>query len=141
MPGTFFNPLNPTELVDIILDYDLKPSQVDTINSKYGVIKLLKKNDLIEMKRKSARPQDLQDILALGGRLMNKTLQIYNKNGANAEGANTDQLLEFLESFRLLNDPSIEKKKSKLISMKIDPDMLKLFRQKCDLEGWLIRQK
>ena len=41
---------------------------------------------------------------------MNKTLQIYNKNGANAEGANTDQLLEFLESFRLLNDPSIEKK-------------------------------
>jgi len=62
-------------------------------------------------------------------------LQIYNKNGANAKGANTDQLLEFLESFRLLNDPSIEKKKSKLISMKIDPDMLKLFRQKCDIEG------
>ncbi len=66
---------------------------------------------------------------------MNKTLQIFDKNGANAEGANVDQLLEFLESFRLLNDPSIQKKPSKLISMKMDPDMLKLFRQKCELEG------
>ena len=66
---------------------------------------------------------------------MNKALQIFDKKGANAEGANVDQLLEFLESFRLLNDPAIEKKPSKLISMKIDPDMLKLFRQKCELEG------
>ncbi len=31
---------------------------------------------------------------------MNKALQIYDKKGANAEGANVDQLLEFLESFR-----------------------------------------
>ena len=65
----FFNPINPTELVDIIIDYDLKSSQVDTIKSKFGDIKLLKKDDLIKMKRESARPQDLQDILALGGQI------------------------------------------------------------------------
>ena len=65
----FFNPINSTELVDIIIDYDLKSSQVDTIKSKFGDIKLLKKDDLIELKRESARPQDLQDILALGGQI------------------------------------------------------------------------
>lgn len=64
-----------------------------------------------------------------------KGLQLHNKDGADTSGATVDQLLEFLESYRLLNDSSIEKKPLKLISLKIDPDFLVLFRQKCELEG------
>lgn len=63
----FFNPKNPTEQVDIIIDYDLSDDQVKTIKSKYGEIKVLSKKDLIEMKKKSGRPQDIQDVIALGG--------------------------------------------------------------------------
>lgn len=64
-----------------------------------------------------------------------KGLQLHNERGAKTDHATVDQLLEFLESYRLLADPSIEKKPLRLISLKVDPDALKLFRQKCELKG------
>lgn len=42
------------------------------------------------------------------------------------------QILEFLESFRSLNNME---EKTKLISIKIPESMLKAFRAKCELEG------
>lgn len=63
----FFNPSNPTEQVDIIINYDLKSEQVKVVKSKFGDIRLLDKKSLIEMKKKSGRPQDIEDVLALGG--------------------------------------------------------------------------
>ena len=46
--------------------------------------------------------------------------------------ATPEAILEFLESFRLMNDTST---KSKLISMKVPQSLLDSFRQKCELEG------
>jgi len=43
-----------------------------------------------------------------------------------------DDILKFLESFRLIHAPAT---KSKLISMKIQEPLLQAFRKKCDLEG------
>ncbi|MBX7067522.1 MAG: hypothetical protein K1X28_09855 [Parachlamydiales bacterium] len=61
----FYNPDNPTEQVDIIITYDLSPSEIKSVQTKSGEIKILSKESLIRMKRKSGRPQDLQDVLAL----------------------------------------------------------------------------
>lgn len=46
--------------------------------------------------------------------------------------ATPEEVLEFLENFRLLNDPSA---KSKLISIKVSRPLLESFRRKCDVEG------
>ena len=46
--------------------------------------------------------------------------------------ATPEQVLEFLENFRLLNDQSA---KSKLISIKIPHPLLESFRRKCEVEG------
>ena len=46
--------------------------------------------------------------------------------------ATPEEILEFLESFRLLNDQSA---KSKLISIKIPHPLLESFRRKCEVEG------
>jgi predicted DNA binding CopG/RHH family protein len=43
-----------------------------------------------------------------------------------------EQILEYLESFRLLNSPQ---DKTKLISIKIPESILKAFRTKCELNG------
>lgn len=43
-----------------------------------------------------------------------------------------EQILEYLESFRLLNSPE---DKMKLISIKIPQSMLKAFRAQCELNG------
>jgi len=45
--------------------------------------------------------------------------------------ANTESILEFLESFRLLQAPPA---RSKLISLKIPEILLDSFRRKCELE-------
>lgn len=44
----------------------------------------------------------------------------------------TDAILEYLESFRLMNGPSV---KSKLISIKVPEPLLMSFRRKCELEN------
>lgn len=43
----------------------------------------------------------------------------------------TEAILEYLESFRLMNSPST---KSKLISIKMPESLLNSFRRKCELE-------
>ena len=51
---------------------------------------------------------------------------------AQCQSATPKQILEFLESYRLMQ---AGEDKTKLISMKISESMLSAFRQKCELEG------
>ena len=61
----FINPQNPTQAVDIIISQDLGRMKVDRIKAGKCILPVLSVRDLIRMKRKSGRPQDLQDIKAL----------------------------------------------------------------------------
>ena len=61
----FYNPQNPTHQVDIIINYDLKNGTTKTIQSTCGKIKILSRKELIAMKKKAGRPQDLEDAKAL----------------------------------------------------------------------------
>lgn len=62
---SFYNPANPLEVVDIILTHDLK--DLKAVEKKMGLarIRVLSIEDLIAMKKSSARPQDLEDIKVL----------------------------------------------------------------------------
>jgi len=62
---SFVNPHNPMECVDIIITEDLTGKQ--TVSKQVGShnIQVLSKNDLITMKKKASRAQDLEDIKAL----------------------------------------------------------------------------
>jgi hypothetical protein len=62
---SFYNPLNPFEVVDIIITEDLaKASVVEKIVGTTK-IKVLSKSSIIKMKSQSGRPQDLEDVEAL----------------------------------------------------------------------------
>lgn len=61
----FVNPQNPSEAVDIVITHDLKNYKTKTIKTKRGSIKILEISGLIEMKKKSNRLQDLEDVKAL----------------------------------------------------------------------------
>ena len=61
----FTNPHNPVQNVDIIISQDLSRKKVDRIKVGKRILPVLSVDDLIRMKRKSGRPQDLQDIEAL----------------------------------------------------------------------------
>lgn len=61
----FFNINNPTESVDILLTEDLKNIKTKDIKLGRHKIKIVSIPDLIKMKRKSGRSQDLEDIKAL----------------------------------------------------------------------------
>ncbi|MHB1948963.1 MAG: hypothetical protein ACYCQI_12725 [Gammaproteobacteria bacterium] len=62
---SFYNPRNPLEIVDIIITENL--DDFTTVNRTLDgqKINVLSKADLIRMKKKSGRPQDLIDIEAL----------------------------------------------------------------------------
>ena len=62
---SFYNPTNPLEVIDIILTHDL--SDMKTVNKRMGpsTLKVLAVEDLINMKKKSGRPQDIEDIKVL----------------------------------------------------------------------------
>ena len=62
---SLFNPIHPIEVVDILLTENL--SLIKTVTVKAGGRKLPVASiaDLVTMKKKSARPQDLADIQAL----------------------------------------------------------------------------
>jgi hypothetical protein len=62
---SFYNPTNPLEVIDIILTHDL--SNMKSVNMKMGLstLRVLSVQDLIRMKSKSGRPQDLEDIKVL----------------------------------------------------------------------------
>lgn len=62
----FYDPSNPISQVDVVINYDLKnASRTMTIKNILGTIRVLSLNDLIDMKKASGRPQDLEDVKAL----------------------------------------------------------------------------
>jgi hypothetical protein len=61
----FYHPGDISQLVDVIITYDLKGKGRQVRETLEGQIQLLKLRDLIEMKRASGRPQDLEDVKAL----------------------------------------------------------------------------
>ena len=61
----FYDPKNPANQVDILINYDLKNAETDTIMTSSGSIKILSLKDLISMKKASGRKQDLEDVKAL----------------------------------------------------------------------------
>ena len=61
----FYNPQSPLEQVDIIIPYDLAGRLVSRIAVGEGSVTVLSAAALIEMKRASGRPQDLEDAKAL----------------------------------------------------------------------------
>ena len=61
----FTDPHNPVKAVDIIITEDLGKLKTDRIKAGKRVLPVLSVRDLIKMKRKSGRPQDLEDIKAL----------------------------------------------------------------------------
>jgi hypothetical protein len=62
---SFYNPTNPLDIIDIILTHDL--TDMKTVTKKMGLstLKVLSVADLIQMKEKSGRPQDIEDIKVL----------------------------------------------------------------------------
>jgi len=48
------------------------------------------------------------------------------------KGMTNEQILEFLESFRRMQEKPVQ---SKLISLKVPEPMLNTFKQRCNLEG------
>ena len=61
----FYNPDNAAEQVDIVITYDLKGRRLTSVDTANGTIRMLGRKDLIEMKKASGRPQDLEDVRAL----------------------------------------------------------------------------
>lgn len=62
---SFYNPETPSEVIDIIITHDLAKMKTIKIKSGSHTLRVLGLNDLIKMKKQSARPQDLEDIQAL----------------------------------------------------------------------------
>ncbi len=62
---SFYNPINPMEVVDIIVTVDLDECSVVKVKFAKAEISIISKSDLIKMKKLSGRPQDLLDIGAL----------------------------------------------------------------------------
>lgn len=62
----FYNPLNPTQQVDLLITYHLKSAK-NTKQIKIGTdtLRILNLKDLVQMKLESGRPQDLEDAKAL----------------------------------------------------------------------------
>jgi predicted DNA binding CopG/RHH family protein len=65
---------------------------------------------------------------------MKKTIQYFTKEYlSRCKGTTPDQILEFLENYRMLFSNIPEK--SQLISLKIEPSLLKAFKRRAELEG------
>lgn len=62
---TFMNPSDPLENFDIIITYDLAGKSAQQVDLATSSVRVLALENLIEMKRNSARPQDLEDVAAL----------------------------------------------------------------------------
>ena len=62
---SFYNPKNPSEILDVIITQDLKGMKTVTKEIAGTKLKLASINDLIHMKRQSNRKQDIEDIKAL----------------------------------------------------------------------------
>ncbi len=65
-----------------------------------------------------------------------KPVQYFNTEYLdNTSDASPEQILRFLEGFRLMQAPATPASRSKMISLKIPEDLLRLFRAKCEVEG------
>ena len=62
---SFINPDNPLEVVDILITEDVKNLTTVTRQAFDMKIKVAAIPDLIALKKKSGRPQDIEDIRAL----------------------------------------------------------------------------
>lgn len=62
---SFWNPANPAEVVDIIITDNLKNFKTTVVKAGGLELPVISRADLIRMKRKSGRPQDLEDVKAL----------------------------------------------------------------------------
>lgn len=51
--------------VDLLTAYDLTDKHMDAVAFPSGPVQVLSKRDLVEMKRQSNRPQDVEDVAAL----------------------------------------------------------------------------
>ena len=62
---SFVNPDNPLEVVDVLITHDVR--DFDTVTKRVGSMELTLVSipQLIDLKKESARPQDLSDIQAL----------------------------------------------------------------------------
>ncbi len=61
----FFNPADISQQVDIIITYDLKNKNRQRLETRAGPLQILGLAELIDMKRASGRPQDVEDAQAL----------------------------------------------------------------------------
>ena len=61
----FYDPHSPIDEVDIIIAYDLEGKAVQHLELSSSTVAVLAVADLIEMKRRSGRPQDMADAAAL----------------------------------------------------------------------------
>lgn len=61
----FYNPEDVSQLIDIIITYDLKNKGRQRLHTAAGPIHVLQLDELIRMKRASGRPQDIEDADAL----------------------------------------------------------------------------
>jgi len=62
---SFSNPSNPAEVVDILIAEDLARHRAVRIMVKGRRLSVISRKNLIEMKTRSGRPQDLEDVAAL----------------------------------------------------------------------------
>ena len=64
-----------------------------------------------------------------------KTIQLHNPEMIKmGQQMTTEQIVQFLEDFRLMHG-SQQSQKSKLISLKVQENLLRAFRFKCDQQG------
>lgn len=65
---------------------------------------------------------------------MTKTIQYFTKEYLDrCKGMTPEQIIEFLENYRMLFSKVPEK--SQLISLKIEPSLLRAFKRRAELEG------
>lgn len=62
---SFYNPVRPIEVVDVVLTEDARKIQTQSISLDSVVYVVASIKSLIQMKSKSGRPQDLADVEAL----------------------------------------------------------------------------
>jgi hypothetical protein len=66
---SFVNTADPTQVVDILIPYDLSQLKVKNMEVAGHTLPVLSRSDLIAMKKASGRQQDLEDVKALEGSL------------------------------------------------------------------------
>lgn len=62
---SFFDPNNALRIVDVIITEDLNKINTTSVTIKNKKVNIIAIDDLIKMKSRSARPQDLEDVKAL----------------------------------------------------------------------------